>query len=249
MFVNLTMYIDIIRLAILYWLSNKNNEIEYKKNKENSIPKVIHFVWFGNNPYPTKIEECMKSWEKLEGYTIKKWDESNFPFEKYPFAKKAYENKKWAFVSDVARLHAVYTEGGIYLDSDIEVLKNFDDLLKYDGFLGIEDSRMISNAIMGSKKGNPLIGLLLKWYDVISYKTAYIRMTNTRIVTKIIRIIYGIKVDKQGFMLPFNTKVLKDVGLVCTPNITDTFYPTEETYAIHHITGSWGDTYVPKFEK
>lgn len=249
MFVNLTMYIDIIRLAILYWLSNKNNEIEYEKNKENSIPKVIHFVWFGNNPYPTKVEACMKTWEKLEGYTIKRWDESNFPFEQYPFAKKAYENKKWAFVSDVARLHAVYTEGGIYLDSDVEVLKNFDNLLKYDGFFDIEGSRMISNAIMGSKKGNPLIGLLLKWYDIISYKTAYIRMTNTRIVTKIIRIIYGIKVDKQGFMLPFNTKVLKDVEMVCTPNITENFYPTEETYAIHYITGSWGDTYVPKFEK
>lgn len=141
----------------------------------------------------------MKSWEKLEGYTLKKWDESNFPFEQYPFAKKAYENKKWAFVSDVARLHAVYIEGGIYLDSDIEVLKDFDDLLKYDGFFWIEDSRMICNAIMGRKKGNPLIGLLLKWYDVISYKTAYIRMTNTRIGTKIIRIIYGIKVNKQGF--------------------------------------------------
>ena len=243
------MYIDIIRLAIWYWFSNKNNEIEYEKNKEKSIPKVIHFVWFGNNPYPTKIEACMKTWEKLEGYTIKRWDESNFPFEQYPFAKKAYENKKWAFVSDVARLHAVYTEGGIYLDSDVEVLKSFDDLLGYDGFFGIEDSRLISNAIMGSKKGNPLIGLLLKWYDIISYKTAYIRMTNTRIVTKIIRIIYGIKVDKQGFMLPFNTKVLKDVEMVCTPNITENFYPTEETYAIHYITGSWGDTYVPKFEK
>lgn len=112
MFVNLTMYIDIIRLAILYWFSSKSNEKEYEQNKEESIPKVIHFVWFGNNPYPTKIEECMKTWEKLEGYTIKRWDESNFPFEQYPFAKKAYENKKWAFVSDVARLHAVYTEGG-----------------------------------------------------------------------------------------------------------------------------------------
>ena len=93
MFVNLTMYIDIIRLAILYWLSNKNNEIEYEQSKEKSIPKVIHFVWFGNNPYPTKIGECMKSWEKLEGYTIKKWDESNFPFEKYPFAKKRMKIK------------------------------------------------------------------------------------------------------------------------------------------------------------
>lgn len=164
MFVNLTMYIDIIRLAILYWFSNKNDEVKYEQTKEKSIPKVIHFVWFGNNPYPTKIENCIKTWEKLEGYTIKRWDESNFPFEKYPFAKKAYENKKWAFVSDVARLHAVYTEGGIYLDSDVEVLKSFDDLLEYDGFFGIEDSRMISNAIMGGKKGNPLIGLLLRWY-------------------------------------------------------------------------------------
>ena len=65
MFVNLTMYIDIIRLAILYWFSTKSNEKEYEKNKEGSIQKVIYFVWFGNNPYPTKIEECMKSWEKL----------------------------------------------------------------------------------------------------------------------------------------------------------------------------------------
>ena len=155
--------------------------------------------------------------------------------------------KKWAFVSDVARLHAVYTEGGIYVDSDVEILKPLDDLLHYDSFFGLEDSRMISNAIMGGKKSHPLIGLLLKWYDVITYKTAYIRMTNTRIVTKICKIIFSIDVDKNGFMLPFNTKVLNAVGLVCTPNITKDFYPTEETYAIHYITGSWGDNYTPDF--
>ena len=93
MFVNLTMYIDIIRLAILYWLSNKNNEIEYKKNKENSIPKVIHFVWFGNNPYPTKIEECMKSWEKLEGYTIKNGMSQTFHLKNIRLLKKRMKIK------------------------------------------------------------------------------------------------------------------------------------------------------------
>lgn len=91
------------------------------------IPKVIHFCWLSNEPYPDLIKKCIESWkEKLPDYAIKKWDTTNFDVTSVPFVKEAYECKKWAFAADYIRLHALYTEGGIYLDSDVRVLKSFD---------------------------------------------------------------------------------------------------------------------------
>ena len=103
------------------------------------IPKVIHFCWLSNEPYPDLIKKCIESWkEKLPDYAIKKWDTTNFDVTSVPFVKEAYECKKWAFAADYIRLHALYTEGGIYLDSDVRVLKSFDVFLSDPAFSAIE---------------------------------------------------------------------------------------------------------------
>ena len=105
------------------------------------IPKIIHYCWFGGNPLPMDVKKCIESWkEKCPDYEIKCWDESNFDVNAHPFTKAAYEAKAWAFVSDYARLRVVYDNGGIYLDTDVELLKNIDFLLPYEGYIGVQQA-------------------------------------------------------------------------------------------------------------
>ena len=93
------------------------------------IPKKIHYCWFGENPMPDKDLENIESWKKFcPDYEIIRWDESNYDVNKIPYIKEAYECKKYAFVSDYARLDIIYHEGGIYLDTDVEIIKNIDFL-------------------------------------------------------------------------------------------------------------------------
>ena len=93
----------------------------------NDIPKVIHYCWFGKNPKPPLIQKCMDSWKQvLPEYEIIEWNEDNFDVAENQYAKEAYENKKWAFVTDYVRLKVLYEHGGIYLDSDVEILKPMD---------------------------------------------------------------------------------------------------------------------------
>lgn len=127
------------------------------------IPKIIHFCWYGRGEYNDVIKKCIMSWEKkLPNYTIKKWDETNTPFEELPFLKLLYKQKKWSFITDYIRLFSLYTEGGIYLDTDIEVLTSFDSLLSEKAFVGfqtnLEDSKYpLNSAVIGAVKNNPFI--------------------------------------------------------------------------------------------
>ena len=104
-----------------------------------AIPKVIHYCWLSKDPYPKEVERCISSWKEiLPEYTIRLWDIHEFDLSSSMFAQEAYSVKKYAFASDVIRLYALYYEGGIYLDSDIMVLRSFDDLLFNKAFTGME---------------------------------------------------------------------------------------------------------------
>ena len=103
--------------------------------KKNKIPKIIHYCWFGGNPLPELAEKCIESWKKyLPDYEIIRWDENNFDFNINDYVKEAYENKKWAFITDYVRLYAMYNYGGIYMDTDVEVLKSLDCFLIHPAF-------------------------------------------------------------------------------------------------------------------
>mgnify|MGYP000909436519 FL=1 len=94
------------------------------------IPKIIHYCWLSNDPIPESLQKCMNSWkEKIPDYQLKKWDFTTFPKSKSKWVEEAFDNKKYAFAADYIRLYAIYNEGGIYMDMDIEVIKRFDDLL------------------------------------------------------------------------------------------------------------------------
>ena len=121
------------------------------------IPKTIHYCWFGGNPLPDLAVKCIDSWKKYcPDYEIKEWNEKNFNLDACPYVREAYEAKKWAFVSDYARLYAMVTEGGIYMDTDVEVLKPLDEYLDNLAFSGFQTEKEIPTGIMACEKGFPL---------------------------------------------------------------------------------------------
>lgn len=124
------------------------------------IPKIIHYCWFGRNPYPEKVQYCIESWRKyLPDYEFKLWNEDSFDINTSAFVREAYENQRYAFVSDYVRVFALYTQGGIYLDTDIEVKKDFKDLLDNKLLLGTDDSGALT-AFMAAEKNHPYFGEL-----------------------------------------------------------------------------------------
>lgn len=129
------------------------------------IPKIIHYCWFGGNPIPESLQKCIDSWERLEGYLVMRWDESNCSFDENVFVRKAYKEKQLAYISDYYRLKALYEYGGIYLDTDVKIYKSFDDLLQYKVFLNFIFDCSVGSAIIGAQPGNPLIKSLLDMYD------------------------------------------------------------------------------------
>ena len=113
------------------------------------IPKIIHYCWFGRNEKPEKIQKCIESWKiHLSDYQIIEWNEDNFDYNLLTYTKDAYNAKKYAFVSDVARVKALYEMGVIYLDTDVMVYQNFDSILKHNCVLGFEMSNYIATSFM-----------------------------------------------------------------------------------------------------
>ena len=130
------------------------------------IPKKIHYCWFGKNEMPLKMQKYVDNWKVLlPDYEIVRWDENNFDVSSVDFTDEAYNHKMWAFVSDYVRLKVLYEQGGIYLDTDVELLKNFDHLLDNDAFVGFESRYNLGSAVVAGQSGNLWIkSLLLKKY-------------------------------------------------------------------------------------
>lgn len=121
------------------------------------IPKIIHYCWFGGNPLPPLVQKCIKSWKKYcPDYEIVRWDESNFDISGSPlYVKQAYDKKKWAFVSDYVRLWALVNYGGVYMDTDVEVIQPIDRFLRESAFSGFEATDRIPTGIMACEKDHP----------------------------------------------------------------------------------------------
>ena len=204
------------------------------------IPKVIHFCWISND-YPELVVKCMESWKRnLPEYEIKRWDSSNFDFNACQFVKEAYEAKKYAFVSDYVRLYVLYHYGGIYLDTDIEVLRNFDDLLDNSAFTSFENDYSIAAWIFGSEKGNPLFAEFLKYYEERPFKLkdgTYDMAPNPYPLTKIC--------IEHGLVLNNKTQKIENMTVYsmdyfCPYNhISDTLNISENSYCIHYFNGGW----------
>ena len=140
------------------------NRLKEEKN-QNSIPKIIHYCWFGGKPIPSDLKMCMDSWDKLQGYKVVCWSESNCSFDENEFVRRTYQEKQLGFIGDYYRLKAVYEYGGIYLDTDVKINKSFDPLLKRPAFFNFIFDCSVGSAIIGAQKGNPIIKGLLDMYD------------------------------------------------------------------------------------
>lgn len=213
------------------------------------IPKIIHYCWLSDDPIPSNLISCMNSWKKiLFDYEFVLWNFERFPRGKSSWVDQAFDNKKYAFAADYIRLYALYNYGGIYLDTDVEVLKSLNDLLTRDLMLGLDSAGFLEVASFGAEKGNKLIGLFLKEYENKSFK----KRDGTFEITPLPKVIstilkkYGFTVremkDKNDFVTDedvinalsreyFGAKSYATGQILCTPN----------TYTIHHFAGSWLD--------
>ena len=134
------------------------------------IPKKIHYCWFGGNPLPEEARKCIASWKKfLPDYEIKEWNEKNFDINSNLYVKQAYEARKFAFVTDYVRLYALMKEGGVYMDTDVEVLKSYDPFLHHAAFSGFENNNYVPTGMMASEKGGKWVSELLDYYNNRSF--------------------------------------------------------------------------------
>lgn len=207
------------------------------------IPKIIHYCWFGKKPMSDDVKKYIETWKKYcPNYEIKQWNEDNFNINQNLYCKEAYEAGKWAFVSDYVRLKVLYEYGGIYMDTDIELCKSFDDLLIYDAYIGFESDTRLSTGVIASCERNKWIENILLHYDNIKFKkndNQYDLTTNVEIISKITKDIYNIKLDNT-FQIFGNNMVTFPFEYLCAKDFIDgKIYKTEKTYAIHHFSGSW----------
>ncbi|SEM22100.1 Glycosyltransferase sugar-binding region containing DXD motif-containing protein [Maribacter orientalis] len=221
------------------------------------IPKIIHYCWLSGEEFPQEIKRNIASWKVLlPDYEFMLWDTKRFNLEEWPFAKEAFEKKKYAFASDIVRLYAVQQYGGIYLDTDVQILKKFDDLLQLPYFVGLEYENIIEAAIFGAEKNAEWVTYCLKHYDnrlfVKEDGTFDITIAPTILkkqIQKIKQIVSMttaeakdvkslIKDDSKFYLFPCEFFSPKDVQ-------TGKIHSTKNTYTIHHFNSSW----LPYFSK
>ena len=206
------------------------------------IPKVVHYCWFGRGEMPELAKKCIASWKTfLPDYEIKEWNEDNFDINSNQYIREAYESRKFAFVTDYVRLYAIYMEGGIYMDTDVEVMGNYDKFLHHHAFSGFETDGNVPTGIMAAEKGSIWAKELLDMYDnrkFIMADGSFDMTTNTTVITKYM----------LGKGLVLNNRYQDFPGL-CTMYPAEFFCPkdhrtgkikcTHNTVCIHHFAGTW----------
>lgn len=239
------------------------------------IPKVIHYCWLSGDPYPLKIRRCMDTWRRvMPGYRLKLWTTDNFDVASVPYVKEAYEHRKWAFAADYIRMYALYTEGGIYLDSDVKVLKPFDDFLSCSFFSSVEhhptqlvktdtarliapdgsrtgdgyvSGMQIQAAVMGAQAGCPFVKEVLDWYQ----GRHFVREDGSLETQLLAPQIYARVAERHGFLykdmdqqLDGNVKILRSEIFAGNKHEV-----TPASYAIHLCAHSWHDSAAEKLRK
>lgn len=207
------------------------------------IPKKIHYCWFGCSEKPDNVINIINNWkEKCPDYELIEWNESNCDLNINSFVREAYNRKKWAYVSDYFRLKALHDFGGIYLDTDVEIIKSFNDLLKCKGFIGFENKENICTAILGAEINSIWIDQLLTIYD----EKHFIKKDNSLDLTPNVKIITSFLNEKYN-LIPNGKKQVLDNQIVAFP--VEYFSPkdfytgeisiTKNTYTIHYFDASW----------
>ena len=206
------------------------------------MQKVIHYCWFGGNPLPELAQKCIESWKKFcPDYEIKEWNESNYDVNKCAYIKDAYKAKKWAFVSDYARFDILYNHGGLYFDTDVELIRPIDDIIERGPFMGVENDRKLNVAPglgLGAYKGMQFYKEILDVYNNMQFdddggKTLTVVMHTSNILrqkglkyTDDIQQVAGIYIYPKDYFAPMNY-------------LTGELNTTQNTRSIHHYHQSW----------
>jgi len=208
------------------------------------IPKIIHCCWFGRGEMPELAKKCIASWHKhMPDWEYRLWNEDNFDVNQIPYTKEAYEAKKYAFVTDYVRLYALCLEGGVYMDTDVEVLKPLNDLLGLSAFTGYEGSKTMPpvTGIMASEADGQWVKEQLDSYSdahFINPDSTLDMTTNTIRISRLMR--------SNGFIQDGKYQIYKDLHVFptdyfCPRQTTGEFLLTENTYCGHHFMGTWDD--------
>lgn len=208
------------------------------------IPKIIHYCWFGKNPLPESAKKCIESWKThCPDYKIIQWNEDNFDISSCPlYVRQAYEAKKWAFVTDYVRLKVVYDNGGIYMDTDVELIKSLNPLLEQKAYFGFEDGVHIATGLgFGAQKGHYILEEMMNDY----YNKSFILndgslnqetcpMINTRILLQ-----HGLKQNDKKQTLNNNILILPSIYMCPINYETGRMKKSYKTFSIHWFDASW----------
>lgn len=209
-----------------------------------AIPKIIHYVWLGDNPLPEEDAKYIADWQRLNpDFEIRHWSEKDVDLTKYPLAQKALAQQRWALASDIIRMLVMCENGGIYLDTDIELLKPLESFTKYCAFACWESKYWFTTSVFGAEKHSPWIAKILKRYELA--KPDHKITTETFLKTVHSPSIYA--QDIYGIELDGETKVYKDSNFAtfaseyfCPKHyMTGELKTTEKTVAIHHYASTW----------
>ncbi len=213
------------------------------ETQQDSIPKVIHYCWFGMKPHPAFVVKCMDSWRRvLPDYRIVEWNETNTDLDANAYVREAYDAGKYAFVTDYVRLKVLHEHGGIYMDTDVEVVRSLDAFLHHDAFSGFEHETSVPTAVMGSRAHNQWIAELLAEYGSLHFILPggdYDLTSNVSRITATTKEVFGVRMDNS----------FQDLARLVTFYPREVFCPksyatgvitrTPNTHAIHHFAGSW----------
>lgn len=200
------------------------------------IPRRLHYCWFGGKPKPPKVLACMESWRRvLPDWEIVEWNEGNADLSRSAFARAMLERRRWAFVSDYVRARAVLLGGGVYLDTDVEILASLEPFLGHRAFTGFETRRAPFTAVFGAEPGHPWVAAMARLYEETAPpppEADLATWTNTRLVTGLLLRDYGVRLDDSRQELP--------EGLVLYPSHYFCYRRAfRKSYALHHMEGSW----------
>lgn len=239
--------------CIAVFVMGKTNETDERNRRYPSnlraydkikIPKVIHYCWFGDMEIPEQNKKWMDSWRKYcPDYEIVEWNEGNYDISKNPYMYEAYRAKKWAFVSDYVELDIVYQYGGVYLDTDVEIVRNLDELLYQDAFAGVDGSKCINLGLgFGAVPGFKLIKGLMDEYGNRSFYSADGTVNITAAPTLQIPFFQKLGYVNNGeYQTIENLSVYPEKVLSGKCNYTGAISPTRDTFLIHHYDGSWNN--------
>lgn len=207
-----------------------------------SIPKIIHYCWFGGKPKPPLAEKCLKSWRKFcPDFEIREWNEGNFDIATAPlYVRQAYEAGRWAFVTDYVRLKALTEEGGIYMDTDVEVVKPFTPYLHHQAFAGFESPARIQTGLLACEKDFPLFREFLSHYDTAQYYNP----DGTENITTNVEVLTAL-CEKYGFQGDDTYQVVEGFAIYpreyfCPVDFdTEKLHRTRKTVTIHWFAASW----------